>query len=128
MGAPSPRKKASQKKKPGPKRMSAQVVTDEDYQLRFEKVAGIDIAKPDGMVCLRLPPAEGKKRRTSKTWTVTASVPEIEELARDLLEAGVEKVSMESTSDYWRAWVRHEVAHFEWARRLEGWSVCGLAV
>lgn len=104
MGAPSPRKKASQKKKPGPKRMSAQVVTDEDYQLRFEKVAGIDIAKPDGMVCLRLPPAEGKKRRTSKTWTVTASVPEIEELARDLLEAGVEKVSMESTSDYWRAW------------------------
>jgi hypothetical protein len=35
--------------------MSAQVVEDEDYQLRHERVAGIDAAKASGMVCLRLP-------------------------------------------------------------------------
>ena len=31
-------------------------------------------------------------------------VPEIEELAGELKAAGVELVSMESTSDYWRIW------------------------
>ncbi len=86
------------------KRMSAQVVEDEDYQLRHERVAGIDVAKAAGMVCLRLPPAPGKKRRTSRTWEVAATVPDIEALAAELKAAGVQLVSMESTSDYWRVW------------------------
>src|SRR6266567_5857620 len=84
--------------------MSARLVEDEDYQLRHEKVAGIDIAKASGMVCLRLPPAEGKDRRFSKVWETGATVPEIEALAAELKQAGVELVSMESTSDYWRIW------------------------
>jgi hypothetical protein len=92
------------------KRMSRQVVEDEDCRLRHERVAGIDIAEPDAVVCLRLPPEEGKKRRTSRTWKVTASVPGIEELAGELKAAAVEKISVESTSGYWRIWVRHEVA------------------
>jgi hypothetical protein len=78
--------------------MSAQVVEDEDYQLRYERVAGIDVAKASGMVCLRLPPAPGKARRTSRTWEVTATVPDIAVLAGELAAAGVAKVSMESTS------------------------------
>ena len=86
------------------KRMSARVVEDEDYQLRHERVAGIDVAKAGAVVCLRLPPAAGKKRRTSRVWTVTAAVPAIEALAQELNAAGVELVSMESTSDYWRIW------------------------
>jgi transposase len=86
------------------KRMSAQLVEDEDYQLRHERVAGIDVAKASGMVCLRLPPRGGRARRYSKTWEVTASVPDIEEVAAELAAARVEKVSMESTSDYWRIW------------------------
>jgi transposase len=86
------------------KRMSAQLVEDEEYQLRHERVAGIDVAKASGMVCLRLPPGPGKARRTSRTWEVTARVPDIEELAGQLAAAGVQLVSMESTSDYWRAW------------------------
>ena len=86
------------------KRMSAQLVEDEGYQLRYERVAGIDVAKASGMVCLRLPPAEGKARRTSRTWEVTASVPDIAVLASELAAAGVQLVSMESTSDYWRVW------------------------
>ncbi|MBO0817571.1 MAG: IS110 family transposase [Actinobacteria bacterium] len=84
--------------------MSAQVVVDEEYQLRHERVAGLDIAKADAVACLRLPPEEGKQKRASRVWTVRATVPDIEELAAELGEAGVEKVSMESTSDYWRIW------------------------
>jgi len=57
------------------KRMSARTVEDEDYQLRYERVAGIDVAKATAMVCLRLPPGPGKARRTSRTWEVTATVP-----------------------------------------------------
>ena len=86
------------------KRMSAQLVDDEDYQLRYERVAGIDVAKASGMVCLRLPPGPGKSRRTSRTWEVTATVTDIGALARELTAAGVQLVSMESTSDYWRIW------------------------
>jgi transposase len=93
---------AARKKKQ--KRMSAQLVEDEDYQLRYERVAGIDVAKASGMVCLRLPPGPGKARRTSRTWEVAAAVPDIAALASELAAAGVQQVSMESTSDYWRVW------------------------
>ena len=86
------------------KRMSAQLAEDEDYQLRHERVAGIDVAKASGMVCLRLPPAEGKARRTSRTWETGATAQEIAAVAGELKAAGVELVSMESTSDYWRIW------------------------
>jgi transposase len=86
------------------KRMSAQLVEDEDYQLRYERVAGIDVAKASGMVCLRLPPGPGKARRASRVWEVPATVPDIGALASELAAAGVQLVSMESTSDYWRVW------------------------
>jgi transposase len=110
------------------KRMSAQVVEDEDYQLRYERVAGIDVAKASGMVCLRLPPEPGKKRRTSRTWEVTATVPDIEALAGELKAAGVQLVPVESTSDYWRVWfmvleeagLRVQLVNSSQARNLPG--------
>jgi hypothetical protein len=80
------------------KRMSAQVVEDEDYQLRYERVAGIDVAKESAAVCVRLPPAEGKTHRTSHLREVLATVPAITELAWELKTLGVQMVSMESTS------------------------------
>jgi transposase len=86
------------------KRMSARVVEDEDYQLSYERVAGIDVAKASAVVCLRLPPGPGRERRTSRVWEVTAAVPEVEALAAELTAAGVQLVSLESTSDYWRVW------------------------
>ena len=86
------------------RRMSAQVVEDEDYQLRYEVVAGIDVAKESAVVCVRMPPAEGRKHRTSHLQTVPATVPAITELAAELKAAGVQMVSMEATSDYWRVW------------------------
>ena len=39
------------------RKIPAQLVEDEDYQLRHERVAGIDIAKAKADVCTRLPPA-----------------------------------------------------------------------
>jgi transposase len=86
------------------RRMSAQVVEDEDYQLRYEIVAGIDVAKESAVVCVRMPPGVGRKHRTSHLQTVPATVPAIGELAAELKAAGVQMVSMEATSDYWRIW------------------------
>ena len=90
------------------RRMSAQVVEDEDYQLRYEIVAGIDVAKESAVVCVRMPPAAGRKHRTSHLQAVPATVPAIGELAAELTAAGVQMVSMEATSDYWRVWLRRE--------------------
>src|ERR1700757_845672 len=86
------------------RRMSAQGVEDEDYQLRYEVVAGIDVAKESAVVCVRMPPARGRKHRTSHLQAVPATVPAIGELAAELRAAGVQMVSMEATSDYWRVW------------------------
>ena len=86
------------------RRMSAQVVEDEDYQLRYEVVAGTGVAKESAVVCVRMPPAEGRKHRTSHLQAVAATVPAIGELAAELKAAGVQMVSMEATSDYWRVW------------------------
>jgi hypothetical protein len=69
-GAVAPRKQKQ-------KRMSAQVVEDEDYQLRYEVAAGIDVAKESAVVCVRMPPAAGRKHRTSHLQTVPATVPAI---------------------------------------------------
>ena len=50
------------------RRIPAQLVEDEDYQLRHERVAGIDIAKAKADVCTRLPPVREGGRRTSARW------------------------------------------------------------
>ena len=86
------------------KKIPAQLVEDEDYRLRHERVAGTGIAKAKGDVAVRLPPAEGRVRRQSRVWEVPATVPGIVALAARLLEDGVELVSMEPASDYWRVW------------------------
>lgn len=96
---------------PRKKKIPARLVEDEEYQLRHEKVAGIDIAKDKGDVCTRLPPAAGRSRRRSRVEeNVPARSRDILDLGSRLVADGVEVVIMESTSDYWRIWVRHEVA------------------
>jgi transposase len=80
----------------------ARVVADEPHERVFERVAAVDVAKKDGVVCTRLPDLAG--RRLSKYWTVTAAAGAVAELAAGLVSAGVEKVTLESTSDYWRIW------------------------
>ena len=86
------------------KKISARLVEDEEYQLRYERVAGIDVGKGKADVCTRLPPVREGGRRVSRTEEVTSTVAEVAALAERLLADGVELVSMESTSGYWRIW------------------------
>jgi transposase len=87
------------------RKVPAQVVEDEDYQLRHERVAGIDIAKAKADVRTRLPPAREGGRRASRVEDgVPATAREILALAGRLLADRVELVVMEATSDYWRIW------------------------
>ena len=109
-------------------RIPAQLVEDEDYQLRYERVAGIDVAKAKADVCTRLPPARGGGRRASRVEEVPAAAREVVALAGRLLADGVELVVMESTSDYWRIWfylleaagLRVQLVNSRHARQLAG--------
>ena len=86
------------------RKIPAQLVEDEEYQLRHERVAGIDIAKAKADVCTRLPPQRDGGRRASRVEEVPATATAILALAARLLSDGVQLVVMEATSDYWRIW------------------------
>ena len=77
-------------------------IPDAEHELVIERVAAIDVAKAAGKVCVRLPGKTG--RRFSRVWDVPAPTAAVTELAEELVELGVEKVTVESTSDYWRIW------------------------
>ena len=70
---------------------------DEDCQLRYERVAGIDIAKAEADVCTRLPPVREGGRRASRVEEVPATAREVLALAGRLAADGVQLVVMEST-------------------------------
>jgi transposase len=78
-------------------------IVDAEHELVLERVAAIDVAKASGKVCVRLPGKDG--RRVSRVWEVAATSGPVTELAAHLVDEGVEKVTVESTSDYWRIWV-----------------------
>jgi transposase len=80
-----------------------QVIEDDEHQRVFEKVAAVDVAKATGMVCVRLPGAGGRPR-ASKVWEVTAVMGAVTDLGRQLARDGIEMVTLEATSDYWRIW------------------------
>jgi len=91
------------------RRIPARLIEGEDYQLRYERVAGIDVAKAKADVCTRLPPAVEGARRASRVEEAGAAAGEILALAGRLLADGVELAVMEATSDYVRcdgAWVQ----------------------
>jgi hypothetical protein len=77
-------------------------IPDADHEVVIERAAAIDVAKATGTVCVRLPGKSG--RRFSRVWEVSARTGVIGELAQQLIELDVEKVTVESTSDYWRIW------------------------
>jgi transposase len=80
-----------------------QEIPDEEHERLLDRVCAIDVAKASGMVCTRLPRESGQGR-VSRVWSVPATTRAVVELAGQLVEAGVEKVTVESTSDYWRIW------------------------
>ena len=81
-----------------------QVIEDEEHERVLERVAAVDVAKKDGMVCLRGPHSSRPGGRVSTVWTVMATMNDVAALGDQLAAAGVQKVTLESTSDYWRIW------------------------
>lgn len=75
------------------------VDTDGEEEEMVERVGAIDVAKASGKVCVRLP---GRQRRVTRVFDVAATTNAIMALADELVELGIERVVVESTSDYWR--------------------------
>jgi hypothetical protein len=81
-----------------------QVFDDQEQERVFERVAAVDVAKASGVVCMRLPDPAQPAGRRSQVWEVPATMHAVTELAGRLTAEGVQKVTLESTSDYWRIW------------------------
>jgi transposase len=79
-----------------------QELEDEEYEQVVERVAAVDVAKASGMVCMRVPHPCRPGKRVTKVWEVDATTNAITELADHLVRQGIQKVTVESTSDYWR--------------------------
>lgn len=84
-------------------RIGESVAVDTGDQEIVLRVAAIDVAKDSGMVCVRTPCPGQPGRRATSTWSVPARTRSIVALADQLVEQRIERVVMESTSDYWRA-------------------------
>ena len=107
----------------------------EDQVRVIERAAAIDVAKGSGMVCLRLPHESRAGRRTQKVREVTATFAAVVALMDHLVCQGVERLVLESTSDYWR---RRRAWGCGWSTpamsstcpagpRPTGWTACGCA-
>jgi transposase len=93
-------------------------INAEDHEELVGRVAAVDVAKASGKVCTRVPHGTVPTKRATKVWDVTSTTNAIMELADDLAALGIERVVVESTSDYWRPFVYL----FE-ARGLTTWLV-----
>jgi transposase len=77
-------------------------IEDEEHEQILDRVAAIDVAKATGRVCTRVPHPSTPGRRLTRVWEVPATTNSILQLADQLLEQRIERVTLESTSDYWR--------------------------
>jgi transposase len=86
-----------------------QVIPDEDHEVIYERVAAVDVAKASGVACMRLPDPARPGRYANQIWdNVPATRAGITELGLELIRQQVQMVTLESTSDYWRIWLRRE--------------------
>jgi len=81
-----------------------EIVEDEEHERAWNRVAAIDVAKASGVVCTRVPDEGRPGRRRARVWTVAATMSEVTALGDHLRCQGIEVVTIESTSDYWRIW------------------------
>lgn len=93
----------------------AEVVEDSTQVVEY--AAAIDVAKGFGMVCTRVPGSRPDRRR-QKVWRVEAIYAQVTALMDHLRCEGIQRLVLESTSDYWRIW--HYLAE---AAGLEVWLV-----
>jgi hypothetical protein len=89
-------------------KVKPQVIDDEQHERVYERVAAVDVAKDSGMVCTRMPHPSRPGARQSAVWTVKARMAAVGALGRQLKRDGIQVVTLESTSDYWRIWLRRE--------------------
>ena len=92
-------------------RKPVEIDSEEDGPV-IARAAAIDVAKATGMVRTRVPHQGKPGRKVTKVWEVDATTDAIMELA-GICRPGIERVVLEATGDYWRCWLRHEVAHCE---------------
>ena len=81
-----------------------QEIEDEEYEQILERVCAIDVAKASGMVCTRVPHPSRPGQRRTRVRDVAATTNAILELGEQLAGEGIERVTLEATSDYWRIW------------------------
>lgn len=79
-----------------------QEVEDRGHELAVERVAAVDVAKASGVVCTRVPREGAPGRFVTKVHSAGSTANAILELADHLAGLRIEKVVLESTSDYWR--------------------------
>ena len=91
-------------------------VAEESTQV-VEYAAAIDVAKGSGMVCTRVPGSRPDRRR-QKVWRVEATFKEVTALMDHLRCEGIQRLVLESTSDYWRIFY-----YLAEAAALEVWLV-----
>ena len=84
--------------------MEPQEIEDEEHEQILERAAAVDVAKAAGMVCTRVPHQARPGKRRTRVWQVDATTNAVLELGEHLAAEGIEKVTLESTSDYWRIW------------------------
>lgn len=87
-------------------RQEPEEVESEGHEEVLQRAAAIDVAKASGMVCTRTPHPSHSGKRVTKVWQVGSTTNAIAELADHLAGESIERVVLESTSDYWRreAW------------------------
>lgn len=84
----------------GPKHV--EVIDVDDNERVLAVAAAVDVAKASGMVCVGSPHPTIEGRRVSKVWEVQSRTASLIEFGGQLAALGVERVVVESTSDYWR--------------------------
>ena len=73
----------------------------------YERCAGLDVGKDEVVACIRVPDGAGGRRQEVHTYPTFSSG--LESLATWLQDHDVTQVVMESTVQYWKPIVRHEV-------------------
>jgi transposase len=93
-------------------------IPDEESERILERAAAIDVAKASAQVCTRVPHPSIAGRRLTRVWNVQATTNAIVALAEQLADEEIERVVVESTSDYWRPFL-----YLLQARGLDVWLV-----
>ncbi len=91
-------------------------VTEEHAEV-VTYAAAIDVAKGSGMVCTRVPGSRADRKR-QKVRQVDATYGSVAALMDHLRCEGIQRLVLESTSDYWRIWY-----YLAEAAGLEVWLV-----